>query len=721
VPYLKPYKHLNRLIQNESFEPLLSWGMRMALAGTVPIIWGLFTGNISDAIWIALTAEGISWIELKGSFKWRAQTLVSGAILSFIFAFIGTVTAPSLLFSVIGMFVVGFLATMLKNIGDRASGLAICVYLLYIICNAYPTHSGMELSHRMAVVAIGAVWPIVVGLSTSLFMPAEQPFRRQIALIWRSVSELIYATSRIDNRAGFTKTLADVYKKEKEVRAAIDNSYQFYSRMAHEVSKKDTPQYQLFLLRKNAGLVAVNIIAMGEEMELIDIRKLDKAIRIKAATLFSAMQEAVSRIAIYTISLKPEEKLIALSHINRLKKLTVLIREYGLPPGDKSTMAINRILQLTDRLVKLLESAIQRIDLMGKDKPVFQSYSMIKTLFVLRPEYLLSNIKTLFNFNSFNIRYAFRSAIAATFALLVYKWFNIGHGYWMPFSVMIVIQPYFGATFKKAMERVVGTVLGGLVGGLLLHFPPELHLNEIILFITFVLMVYFVRKNYAIAVFIITLNLVLLFNIEATYSNMLMIVRGLSTIAGCALAVISVYALLPTWDKKWLPAHLADAVKCNYDYFIATFFAPARIANWTKSKRSVESKNSNVFDSFNRYLQEPGKEKYNIYYDLVTYNVRITRNLNNIHMEQDEKKNAETLPATDAQQQKIDECAIWFNKIVAKLSFFNPSIEVGIHANDKLHHTPFLLNAAQQTSLEKLLIELKTMHDEMAQWIKEHS
>jgi uncharacterized membrane protein YccC len=343
---------------------------------------------------------------------------------------------------------------------------------------------------------------------------------------------------------------------------------------------------------------------------------------------------------------------------------------------------------------------------------------MIKTLFVLKPQYLVSNLKTLFNFNSFNIRYALRSAVAATVALLIYKWFNIDHGYWMPFSVMIIIQPYFGATFKKALDRVVGTVIGGVAGSLLLQLPSALHLTEIILFITFILMVYYVRKNYAVSTFIITLNLVLLFNLEETFSYQLMIIRGLCTIGGSLLAVASVFALLPTWDKKWLPTHLAAAIKCNYDYFTTTFFAPARITNWTKNKRSAESKNSNVFESFNRYMQEPGKEKATIYYELVTYNVRITRNLNNIHMEQDEKKGAEAV-ATEAQQ-KINECLTWFNKIVSQLSFFDSAVGLKIYNAGPSARTPFLLNEAQLVSLEKLMIELKTMHDEMHHWINEH-
>ncbi len=278
---------------------------------------------------------------------------------------------------------------------------------------------------------------------------------------------------------------------------------------------------------------------------------------------------------------------------------------------------------------------------------------------------------------------------------------------------MIVIQPYFGATFKKARERVIGTLLGGLAGSLLLHLPAGLHIKEGILFLTFILMVYFIKKQYAIAVFIITLNLVLLFNIELAYNDRLMITRAICTIGGSLLAIVSGIALLPTWDKKWLPSHLADAIYSNYEYFIATFYSESRITSWTRYKRISESKNSNVFDSFNRYVEDRGKEKSLEYYDLITYNVRITRDLNNIHLEQDEKRITQATYATPAQQKRINDCLELFNTTIKYLPTFSPDIRRVTKENTSDISTPFILNETQMISLEKLIIELKSMQDDM--------
>ena len=227
-------------------------------------------------------------------------------------------------------------------------------------------------------------------------------------------------------------------------------------------------------------------------------------------------------------------------------------------------------------------------------------------------------------------------------------------------------------------------------------------------------MVYYVRKQYAVAAFVITLNLVLLFNLEMAYNDSLMLTRAICTIGGALLAVISGFALLPTWDKKWLPSHLADAIYSNYEYFLATFYSETPITNWTRFKRSVESKNSNVFDSFNRYMEEPGREKSEVYYDLITCNVRITRDLNNIHLEQDEKKIAQIAPATTTQQAKINECLQIFNAILKQLPQLNPAIKINTGDSMPAAATPFILDETQVISLEKLYIELKALQDDLA-------
>ena len=106
-------------------------------------------------------------------------------------------------------------------------------------------------------------------------------------------------------------------------------------------------------------------------------------------------------------------------------------------------------------------------------------------------------------------------------------------------------------------------------------------------------------------------------------------------------------------------------------------------------------------------------EKSLDFYDLITYNVRITRDLNNIHLEQDEKKVTPASYPTMQQQKRIGECLDLFNSILKYLPELNPDIKISIPNNKGNMLTPFILNDAQMISLEKLIIELNSMRDDM--------
>jgi uncharacterized membrane protein YccC len=706
-----PYKQFNQLIEQETFEPVLTWGLRMAIAATVPLLWGLFTGNITDATWVSLVAELICWVELKGSFGQRLRVLAGGAVLSLFFTFVGSVTG-NIWLSIVFMLAVAFLSGLFKNLGDRGSGLATSVYVLFIITNAYPTDTLADLQHRMQLISIGGAWTILVGIAISAFMPARQPYRRMVGLIWRSIAGLIDTVAKGWDGNATRSSIRDIYLKEKEVRTAIDTSFHFYETMAHQVSKKDGKEYQLAQVRKATALTATHIIAISEELETINIKEIDNTLSLKLYAVLKALQQTVERMAVYVVTLKPEDELLLSSRISRFNKLLQLVKDYSAE-NDSNKEPVKRIIHLLERSRRLIENCITRLEEMGEDLPVFRSYSLIKTIFILHPKHWLRNLRLLFNLNTFTARYALRIAVASAIAIFIDKWFNINHGYWIPFTVILVSQPYFGATLKKAFERVIGTVTGGVAGGLLLRAHTGTGMEVFLLFLCFIFMVYYLRKNYAVAAGFITFSLVLLFNIEKPIDATLIVVRELSTVGGAALAIIAGFALLPHWDKKWLPRHLADAIESNYKYFIATFFSEKQLTAWTRLKRDAESKNSNAFDSFNRYMQEPAftKKSYSSYYHLITHNVRLTRELNNIHLEREINTDTQNPSLTD-QQQRINMSLYWFRKnmeLIPELDHAKKLPDAEPPSNHYLHK----LSLQQVLYLDRLIIELKAMYSDL--------
>jgi hypothetical protein len=73
IKKINPYKTLSKLVENESYEPMLSWGIRMTFAVIIPLFYGLYFHKMAEVMWVIVAAESIGWVELKGSFAQRSS------------------------------------------------------------------------------------------------------------------------------------------------------------------------------------------------------------------------------------------------------------------------------------------------------------------------------------------------------------------------------------------------------------------------------------------------------------------------------------------------------------------------------------------------------------------------------------------------------------------------------------------------------------------------
>ncbi|MFA6151163.1 MAG: FUSC family protein [Chitinophagaceae bacterium] len=717
------YKYLSRFVESESYEPMLSWGIRMTIAVVVPLFYGLYTNRTAEAMWIIVAAESIGWVELKGSFAQRVRVLLGGAFLALVFGFAGSISSNSLWLSIPLMLVVVFIASLFKNLGERGSGLSLTVYVMFITANAYPVADFAGTLDRCGYIALGGGWAFLVGTIASLFMSEQTPYKRSIAFIWKSTASLADIIDQGWDGKTQKAGIREIYLKEKEVNAAIESSLQLYEKRAYHNNHDSENAHLMAQLRRTVYLTSATLMTLAEELDGLKVNLLSGEQKQSIHAILKSIAVICERMTIYTVTSKPEEEVLLRSRIIRLQNMIALLRESGIPVSEQRS--IKYVLHFTERIIRLIEEGMGHISSVAGDQKVYRSYSLMKTLLILHHRHWIDSIRRLANINTHSFRFALRTAIVATFALFVYKWFEIDHGYWLPFTVMIVIQPHFGATIKKAFDRVLGTVLGVIVGGLLLTLPQEFHTKEILLIVCPVLMVYFLRTKYGVATFFISLFLVALFAAENQLDNGVIIIRALCTVGGAALAVVAEFALLPTWDKKWLPRHITEAVNANYNYFLFTFYPNhfSSIHQWTHYRRLSESANSNAFDSFNRYLQEPtSKDKdFSMYYQFISHCIRITRELNNYHIESDVHKGSVQSKDFERQKQKIAECLAQFNTIehsIKKLEWVSEEQRQELMEDVRVSYIP--LNDTQAIYLDKLSIELNAFVRDMDKWLDKY-
>ncbi len=619
---------------------MLAWGLRMAIAIIVPLFLGNYYQQTEAAMWVIITAESIGWVELKGSFAQRIRVLLGGAFLAVLFGALGSISGTSLLLSMLLMAFVVFVAILFKNLGERGSSLSLTVYVMFIIANAYPTPWGTPLEERCIYIGIGGLWCVLVGAVATLFIREQTPYKRSVAMIWKKTADLALEPDKGWNGIAPKASLRNIYLKDKAIQDAIESSLQLFEKRAYQKNHENENALELAQLRKCVYLIGATLMNLSEELDQLSISNQKANNKQSIHALIKSISIICERMTLYTVSNKKEELLLLQSRIMRLQNMVAILREAAFENHEKNIIA--RITHLTERIIKLCETSLLHIQQSSKDEKVYQSYSLMKTLLIIHHKHWLRNLKDLMHLNNHSFRYAVRSVIIALCSLFIYKAYHIAYGYWLPFTVMIILQPYFGATLKKALDRVLGTVLGVSIGGLLMMLPEAYHLKEILLISSSILMVYFLRYNYSIATFFISLFLVALFANDHSLDQQVIYARIFCTLGGAALAVIGEFALLPAWEKKYLPEYFYKMAEANFNYFIYSFYNHNEFntAQWTHYRREAEVANSNAFESFNRLIKEPKYKNKNttLSYQLIAHSIRICKALNNYHLDNDPHK-----------------------------------------------------------------------------------
>ncbi|MEO8411301.1 MAG: FUSC family protein, partial [Propionivibrio sp.] len=142
------------------------------------------------------------------------------------------------------------------------------------------------------------------------------------------------------------------------------------------------------------------------------------------------------------------------------------------------------------------------------------------------------------------------------------------YGYWILLTIVFVCQPRYAATLARLAERIIGTLLGLVVGWALLTLFPAPLAQAAFVVVAAVLFFALRATRYLLATVAITAFVLLSFN-QVGDGFGLIIPRLLDTLAGSLIAGLSVWLILPSWHAQRLHALAADALRSQSRYLEA--------------------------------------------------------------------------------------------------------------------------------------------------------
>jgi uncharacterized membrane protein YccC len=162
--------------------------------------------------------------------------------------------------------------------------------------------------------------------------------------------------------------------------------------------------------------------------------------------------------------------------------------------------------------------------------------------------------------------FALRLTVCVGVAAVMSEVLPLQRSYWVVLTVAIVLKPDLGSVFARAVQRGIGTIIGAVLGAVILVLVPYGPWLLLPFGVLAALLPYGRSRNFGLMAVFLTPLVVVLIDLLAPAGWHLALDRLLDTLLGCAIALLIGYAPWPTSWHAHLPGQFAETIRdvCRY-------------------------------------------------------------------------------------------------------------------------------------------------------------
>ncbi|WP_163932032.1 FUSC family membrane protein [Paraferrimonas sp. SM1919] len=307
---------------------------------------------------------------------------------------------------------------------------------------------------------------------------------------------------------------------------------------------------------------------------------------------------------------------------------------------------------------------------------------------------------------SSHFRHALRASICIAVGFIMTQALTIEYGVWAMMTSLFVLKPNVSMTWRRLIDRLVGTLLGLAAFGLLSHF----NVQQNILIGCYIIGAYgffrYASRQYAISVFFITLLVFCAFSIMGE-NNPLLLPRLENTLLGVALPALTVLLISPNWQKDQFNQLFKQATAKYLSYLQALQNDALTPEQISESLYQAVLADNELFNSWQSYLNEPKRSVKRSEGMLICArrSAAILRLLTGL----EKFRNNDPLSASQKQLiNQIEQAMLWLNdKAQDKEALPNPKHHSGMHLSLDKEIQSLAISPSLDAQLTLLLAELE--------------
>ncbi|HEX2778052.1 MAG TPA: FUSC family protein [Gemmatimonadaceae bacterium] len=589
----RPLHHLRAAAARGAARPAYVAGLRAAVATMVPVILGSHL-PADAATWMSLAGFNGALNDRGGSYRSRASTMIAVTVFGAIGVALGALAHGRLRAAVAVTFAVALLCAIARVWGSAGVGVGGAVLSSFLISVAAPPGGVHDAAMRAGFALLGGAWAMLISLVLWPLRP-YRPVRVAVAACYRAVAafaeDLAARAGRVASHDAW-----DLRGATMAVRATLEEARGVLASTRLGRPGESERGERLLVVHETAEQTFVHLLALTDTIESIADSGRDPAVEVVLAATLHDVAGAARRIAEAVLAERDSPR-VAIGWSGE-----------GLRTATRgSDIHYEHAARLLDRAAQYADVGAATAESLNGGGEVKLADAVLQPGGVEQPPRLGERLRELLAPGPLIVRHALRVATLTAFAVWLAAVLGLRRDYWVTITVVIILQPYSGATTQRALQRVIGTVVGAmLTAALAAAFHSQYALLAMI-FVFVALCVALLPVNYAAYSIFLTPAFVLLAEASAGDWH-LAGVRVTNTLIGGAIALVGSWLLWPSSEWRDFPALAAAALRATRVYLrlaalSATGDADAA-ASLGAARRAVAVAAANVEESFQRLLAE---------------------------------------------------------------------------------------------------------------------
>jgi len=584
-------------------------GLRTTIAILLPSLVLSYFKLLNAGLSISLGALCVSLADAPGPIIHKRNAMQFAALFVFITTLLTSLASANVYTMGLLILVATFFFSMFNVYGVRASAVGSGAILAMILTMDKIVPKPQVLTESVLIL-LGAIWYLAISLTFSKLQPYRAA-QRVLGECIRTIATFLsvkadFYNPKTDLEKDYTKLVSQhvaVNEKQDAVREILFKTRQI-------VSESTTMGRRLVLTFVETVDLFEDITATYYDYASLRKRYAHTGVLEKISWFIKDVAFELDQMGVAIQVNGPYKQRFDFEQ--QLVLLKDAINDTTKADGE-SNLVLRKILVNVRRLV---QRVMELQEYFGKGVPgkerVLLDHSHFVTHQSLDPKIFWNNL----SLQSSGFKHALRVSIAAIFGYLFVNLFAYGHhSYWVLMTIVFMLKPAFSLTKQRNIERIAGTIIGGLLGVVLLLFISNKEVLFAIMVVLMILNYSLVRINYLAMVLCLTPFVLILFSLLGVSVLDVAKERILDTVLGCTIAFSAGYFLFPTWEAEQVEGYLLKMLKANKDYLQKIYEGlngkQINMLEYKLVRKEVYVSSANVAAAFQRMLSEPKNKQRN--------------------------------------------------------------------------------------------------------------